>query len=445
MTLRACSCLLIAMALLALAASSCTSAETGESGESARTGEEGVLMIEPGEAGAESTDELASADAAFALSLYRRLGTREGNVFFSPHSIYTALAMTYVGARGETERQMAEALELPALGEDVARYTPEYRARLAGAFGALSRDLQSETSSDTHVFAEANALWYQTGYGFLDRFISLNREGFGARIEALDFARQTEAARGVINEWVEEETLGKIEELIRPGDLDELVRIVLTNAVYFRGLWAEEFDPEATREAPFHVVPGEPTEDVGVPMMSRKGDYAYAHVESPGLQILELPYAGEKASMLVVLPDEDLPGGVSTVEKSLTPQALEGWISRMGEREVTVSIPRFEITWGTEDIIPDLEAMGITDLFDEKCDLSGIDGTYELYVSKVLHKAFVEVNEEGTEAAAATAVVGRLKASMPLMFRADRPFLFLIRDTETGAILFMGRVTDPTG
>jgi len=442
----------VALALFGLALASCTTANGGEAAGEAGGGDMSAGDCGDGGGGSGVTadgtayvDELASADAEFAFSLFEQLSTREGNLFFSPHSILTALSMTYVGARGRTETQMADALEMPALGtEGDEMFTPEYRERLAAGFGALSDGLTSDASDETHVFAEANALWHQEDYSFLERFLALNRDGFGAGVEALDFHEDWEGARATINDWVEEKTLGKIEELIRPGDLDNLVRIVLTNAVYFKGLWATQFDPADTREAPFHVRPGDPSADVVAPMMSRSGEYAFARIEDPGLALLELPYRGGDASMLVLLPDEEMAGGLSALEGKLTPALLESWTSRMGEREVLVAIPRFEMTWGTENIIPDLEALGILDLFNDAADLSGMDGSHELYVSKVLHKAFVEVNEEGTEAAAATAVVGRLKASRPLMFRADRPFLFLIRDTGTGAVLFMGRVADPT-
>jgi len=434
-------CGLASLVVAGLSVSSCSSAN----GESAASGGAGGGQAAGVVSDGEWTDELSSADSEFAFALYERLRSRDGNIFFSPHSIYTALAMTYVGARGETERQMADALGLPGLGfQPDGRFTDEYRGRLAGAFGALASGLSSEDGDSTHTFAEANALWHQEGYGFLDPFLVLNRDGFGARASELDFAHDWEGARVTINEWVEERTRGKIENLIRPGDLDNLVRIVLTNAVYFKGLWEEQFDPGATRDAVFHARPGDPSGDVEVPTMRRKGEYRYARPESGDLALLELPYEGDGVSMLIVLPDEGLPGGLSSVEKILSADALEAWDSLMRSREVHVALPRFEMTWGTENIIPDLEAMGITDLFSDAADLSGMDGTRELYVSKVLHKAFVEVNEEGTEAAAATAVVGRLKAVMPLMFTVDRPFLFLIRDTGTGTVLFMGRVTDPT-
>lgn len=433
---RATLCCLLAAALLAgLAASSRVSAGGEGSGDASAASRDAAA----------DAAELVLGNSTFAFDLYGGLRARPGNLFLSPYSISTALSMTYVGARGRTEEQMNSALRLPGFGlPEGGRYTHDYRLRLAESFGSLIESQGADASDGGHVLAEANALWCQEGYPFLDSFLSLNVRGFGAGPSRLDFAGDTEGARVTINSWVEEETHGRIEDLIRPGDLDGSVRIVLTNAVYFKGMWSAQFDPRATRDASFRRSPGEPGMDVTVPMMSRKGTYAYARVEGAGMQIAELPYEGDRTSMLVLLPDEDLPQGLATIEERLSVENLETWLSLLGEREITLSLPRFSMTWGTEDIIPELEALGVIDLFSAAADLSGVDGTKELYVSHVLHKAFVDVNEEGTEAAAATAVVGRLKASMPLEFRADRPFLFLIRDLDSGSILFMGRVTDPT-
>ncbi|MFH1502605.1 MAG: serpin family protein [Candidatus Eisenbacteria bacterium] len=438
-------CLSVAATLLvALSASSCGSVDAEEGQASGETDARSPVA---GRGATDDARELASANADFAFDLYGRLASRPGNIFLSPHSISTALGMTYAGARARTADQMASALRLPSLAVDAStapQASDEYRALLAQAFGSLSSSVGSESSSGGHVLAEANALWGHEGHPFLDTFLSLNRDGFGAGLSRLDFEGDVEGARQTINAWVEEKTQGKIEDLIRRGDLDPLVRIVLTNAVYFKGRWAEQFDAGSTRDAAFHREPGNPDMDVTVPMMARKGEYGYARVEGQGIAVAELPYEGGGASMLVILPDEGAPGGLKALEERLDRGSLDEWVSQLGKREILLSLPRFDMTWGTENIIPELEALGMVDLFSDGADLSGIDGTQELYVSRVLHKAFVEVNEEGTEAAAATAVIGRLKASMPLEFRADRPFLFLIRDVETGSILFMGRVTDPT-
>jgi serpin B len=356
--------------------------------------------------------------------------------------------MTYAGARGNTAEELRTALGFPTFsggatsGADLSAETPGgYRSHVAHAFGSLASAVSSDASAGGHVLAEANALWCQEGRPFLESFLTLNRDAFGAGVSTLDFANDHESARVTINDWVEEQTLGKIENLIRRGDLDRLVRIVLTNAVYFKGLWAEQFDPSGTREMAFHTRPGDAAGDVVVPMMTRTAEYGYARLEEHRLALAELPYEGGGASMLVMLPDD---GDLEELESKLTPANLDAWAQALRKREIVLSIPRFSMTWGTEDLIPELRALGIVDLFSDRCDLSGMDGTTELYVSHVLHKAFVEVNEEGTEAAAATAVVGRLKAAMPVSFVADRPFLFVIRDTGTGAILFAGRVVDPT-
>ncbi len=429
--MRTCAiCLMTAVAFLAgVAGVSCSSDAIDGGGSGTRDAEADAAWLVKG-------------DIDFAMGLYGQLASRDGNIFFSPHSIYSALAMTYMGARGATASQMSAVLGFGAIGD--GEDADAVRKRIAGAFHSLSTMQERDQSGDAHTLAEANALWCQQGYPFLDNFLSLNREGFGAKATLVDFANNTEAARQEINTWVEEETYGKIKDLVGPGDLDPLVRLVLTNAVYFKGMWDTQFDPKSTHDTAFHTVPGDPARDVTVPMMSRKGDYLYGDLESAGAQVVQLPYEGGDAAMLVMLPYEDLPGGLSALEAELTRDNLDQWLGELHKTEILVSIPKFEMTWGTENVIPELQVLGITDLFSNAADLSGMDGTTELYVSKVLHKAFVEVNEEGTEAAAATAVVTRLKAMMPLEFRADRPFIFLIRDTLTGNILFMGRLTDPT-
>ncbi len=422
-------CLAAAVALLAgLAGVSCSSG--GSQAESS-----GSLGVEA------DASWLVKGDVDFAMQLYGRLASGRGNLFFSPHSIYTALAMTYMGARGTTASQMGDVLGLDAFGdsEGAAR-----RQRVASAFGSLSAMQERDASGGGHTLAEANALWCQKDYSFLDEFLSLNREGFGAKTSQVDFEGDTEGARREINAWVEEETYGKIKNLIGNGDLDPLVRIVLTNAVYFKGFWDAQFDPKSTHDATFHTVPGDAEGDVTASMMSRKGDYLYADLDGIGAQVVQLPYEGGDAAMIIILPHEDLSGGVSSLEAALSPENLDAWLAELHETEILLSMPKFKMTWGTEDIVPALKDLGMTELFSGGADLSGIDVTTELYVSKVLHKAFVEVDEEGTEAAAATAVVARLKAEMVEQFKANRPFIFLIRDTLTGDILFMGRLTDPT-
>jgi len=391
------------------------------------------IAIEEGDVSA-----VVAGNTRFALDLYARLAG-QGNLFFSPYSISSALAMTYAGARANTETEMAAVLHLPRDASETAAVWGH--DRVAAAFAATEKSIAADPKTRGYELHVANSLWGQKEYPFLETFLSDLEKHYGAGMNRVDFVTNAEGARGEINAWVEDRTREKIKDLIPPGVLGPATTLVLTNAIYFKGLWEIQFDTKATEVAPFH---GERAE-TSVSLMRRKDDYRY--LETEDLQVIELPYQGDGASMVVVLPRENLAGGLATVEKALTSERLDEWSTGLGKQEVTVHLPRFEMTWGTAELRDDLIALGMHDVFrGDAADLSGMDGTKTLFVSNVLHKAFVEVNEEGTEAAAATAVV-TLKASFqePTVFRADRPFLFLIRDTATGAILFMGRVTDLEG
>lgn len=364
---------------------------------------------------------------AFALDLYAELKNRDGNLFFSPHSISTALAMTYAGARGSTEKQMAEVLHFDL-----------EQKRLHPAFRELLDQLETGEGERGYQLSVANALWGQKGYEFLEKFLNLTKENYGAGLSELDFIGSTETARQTINTWVERETEDKIKELIKPGVLDQMTRLVLTNAIYFKGFWESQFEEEMTQPAAFTLVSGE---KVQVPTMHRTADFKYAEAED--FQALELPYKGGDLSMTIFLPKET--GGLAALEQSLTAEKLATWLSSLGEQEVIVALPKFKMT-SEFSLAEVLKSMGMTDAFDEdKADLSGMSGKKDLFITAVLHKAFVEVNEEGTEAAAATGVVVGLTAAPPRqpVFRADHPFLFLIRDLRSNSILFVGRVMDP--
>jgi len=267
----------------------------------------------------------------------------------------------------------------------------------------------------------------------------LVKEYYGVQITSLDYAADTEAARRIINEWVEEKTKDKIRDMIGPGVLDALTRLVLVNAIYFKGNWAEQFDEDLTKDTPFHLLSGKSTE---VPMMKQQETFGYAEHED--LQLLQMPYAGDEVSMLVLLPKKE--NGLADLQSVLNEESLEEWIRSIRRKEVLVFLPRFKVT-SQFRLDETLASMGMPDAFSpEKADLSGIDGEpHRLYIGAVIHKAFVDVNEEGTEAAASTAV-GFALASMPEpvpTFRADHPFIFMIRDNNTGSILFMGRIVDP--
>ena len=392
-----------------------------------------ALMMSSALAGAQApgrdVSSVVRGNTDFALDLYGQLRQEKGNIFFSPYSISAALAMTWTGARGNTEKQMKKVLGFPAGN----------RGSVAAAFAALEKGLVADPRDAGYELRVANALWAQKGYRFLRSFVDLNRRCFGAGLRVVDFSGHTEAARKTINAWVEDKTNRKIKDLIRRGDLDQLTRLVLTNAIYFKGQWATRFKKKRTRLAPFSL--GGPRlriQTVRVPMMSQSAEFGYA--ERKDLQVLAMPYKGGRLSMVALLPRGDL----SALDKALTPATLKTWLAGLRTQEVNVYLPRFRITWGATDLVRPLKALGMRDAFTMGADFSGMDGTRKLLISKVLHKAFVDVNEEGTEAAAATAVVMRLKSAMrPLVFRADHPFLFLIRDNKTGCILFMGRVVDP--
>lgn len=370
---------------------------------------------------------VVEGNTAFALDLYQQLRQAEGNLFFSPYSISTALAMTYAGARGVTEAQMADALHFSLPQE-----------ALHPAFARLEAQLRGIQASGDVQLSVANALWPHVDYPFLDSFLDLVRVNYGVSLAAIDY-RDPEAARQQINAWVEEKTNGKIQDLIPPRIIDTLTRLVLTNAIFFKGNWASQFDKASTGDADFALLSGK---RVAVPMMAQKLECGYG--EADDVQILELPYVGNALSMIVLLPRAI--DGLAALEAQLTPDALERWTKRLGEIKVEVFLPRFKLSAAFR-LDEALKAMGMTDAFDERrANFAGLDGVAWLYITAVLHKAFVDVNEEGTEAAAATAVVMGLKSLPPPspIFRADHPFLFLIRDHATGSILFLGRVTDPT-
>jgi serine protease inhibitor len=366
----------------------------------------------------------ARENTVFALDLYRILATESGNLCVSPYSISTALAMTYAGARGETERQMAQAMH----------FTLD-QARLHPAFAELEAGLRASQDKGDVLLQVANKLWPQVGYPFLEAFLALTRAYYGVSITPIDYG-DPEAARLAINAWVEEKTREKIKDLIPPGILSPMTTMVLVNAIYFKGNWAHQFDPQWTEPAPFWKTPADKVE---VPMMKQTAHFGYG--ESAGCQILELPYVGEDLAMTLLLPAE--PGGLAALEAALTVEDLARWTSSLWEAEVEVYLPRFKVR-GAFELGRALMSLGMPDAFGARADFSGMDGTRSLFISAVLHQAFVEVNEEGAEAAAATAVVmARGLPMAPPVFRADHPFLFLLRDRRTGGILFMGRVADP--
>jgi len=363
---------------------------------------------------------------AFALDLYSVLKKEKGNLFLSPYSISSALAMTYGGARGATAEEMAKALHF-ALGADKTH--PAF-AELNTVFD----EIQKKGQVQLHI---ANSLWPQKDYRLLPEYLALTKRYYGVSITPVDYVKATEEARKIINTWVENRTKEKIKDLIGPGALDPVTVLVLVNAIYFKGNWASQFDPKRTTACDFSLLDDTKTQ---VSMMYQKGEFGYGEIE--GAQLLELPYVGKELSMVLILPEK--PEGLSKIEDQLTTDNLESWGSRLSEQDVNVYLPRFTITWGTFELNKPLQALGMRKAFGSDADFSGMDGTRSLFIGLVLHKAFVEVNEEGTEAAAATAVVMKRGLSRTYTFKADHPFLFLIRDNVTESILFLGRVLDPS-
>jgi serpin B len=376
--------------------------------------------------------ELIAGNQTFALDLYRYMADQaDGNLFLSPHSISVALAMTYAGARGTTEAEMAEALHF-TLPQD----------RLHPAFNqldlTLSRRGEGAAGKDGEGFRLhiVNALWGQQDYDFQEAYLDALARNYGAGLRLVDFIHEAEVARQAINSWVSEQTEGRIEDLIPEGALDELTRLVLTNAITFNAAWAEKFRAEATRDGDFFLLDGT---SVQVPLMRQVAGFRYAR--GAGHQAIELPYDGDELSMVILLPDSEF----ETFERALDQAQLASILSDLSFQRVDLTMPRFEIT-GEFSLTDALTALGMPQAFTDAADFSGIDGTHELYISDVIHQSFVSVDEEGTEAAAATAVIVAAESLLlvePEVIRVDRPFIFLIRDIETGALLFVGRTINP--
>jgi serpin B len=376
---------------------------------------------------------LVEGNSAFAFKLYQALKGKEGNLFYSPYSISLALAMTYAGANGETAQQMAATL----------KFMLEQK-RLHPAFNWLDTELASRGEGAQGKDGEgfrlniANAIWGQKDYEFLPAFLDVLAENYGAGLRILDFITETEKSRLAINKWVSNRTERRIEELIPPGAIDTLTRLVLTNAIYFNAAWKYPFDEKVTANGPFYLLDGR---QIAVPMMKQTESFGYA--EGEGYQAIELLYDGNELSMVILLPAS---GNFGAFEEGLQAQQVDAIINDLQNTQVTLTMPQFE--FDSEFSLKDtLAEMGMRDAFSpDDADFSGMTGNPELFISDVVHKAFVAVDEAGTEAAAATAViVGTTSApGGPLVeVTIDRPFIFLIRDIETGAILFVGRVLNP--
>jgi len=377
----------------------------------------------------------------FALELFAKLQSTKGNLFFSPYSISTALAMAHAGARNETESQMAGVLHFPVSAnrrtDSSSKSLPD-KQQFASSFGNIIKDLNNRGQKGGYTLTVANALWGQKDYGFLENFLKLIETSYDGRLNEVDFVRAAETARNTINAWVEKKTNDKIKDLISKGVLDSMTRLVLTNAIYFKGNWARQFKENRTKDSPFTLANGR---NIDVGMMNQKAEFGYTETDT--FQALEMPYVDEELSMVILLPKQF--DALDEFEKTLTPDNLKQWLAKIHKREVVVFVPKFKMT-SQFSLASVLKSMGMKDAFSSKADFSGINGKKDLFISAVIHKAYVEVNEEGTEAAAATGVVMKLTSVGPVsipVFRADHPFLFLIRDNQTGGILFIGRVANP--
>jgi len=375
---------------------------------------------------------LVNGNSDFAFDLYQALNKEDDNIFYSPYSISLALAMTYAGARGETEQQMADTLHF-VLSQN----------RLHPAFNSLDIELgqrgEGAQGKDGEGFRLniVNAIWGQKDYEFLTTFLDTLAENYGAGLRLLDFISTPEESRLTINNWVGDQTEGRIENLIPQGLINELTRLVLTNAIYFNAAWQYPFNEDMTGDGPFYLLNGG---EVTVPMMRQTESFGYA--EGDGYQAVELRYDGGELSMVILLPRLDQ---FEAFEGSLDAQQVDGIIGRLEHRQVALAMPQFEFE-SSFSLRETLAMMGMPVAFSGGADFSGMTGNRDLFIADVVHKAFVSVDEAGTEAAAATAVVMQLTAvpETPVEVTVDHPFIFLIRDIETGTILFVGRVVNPS-
>ncbi|MBW2982436.1 serpin family protein [Candidatus Woesearchaeota archaeon] len=385
-----------------------------------------VPLADDSQASEQDVVDVVNSNNDFAFELYSELND-DDNIFFSPYSIAAALAMAYEGARGQTADEMQSVLHFPE--NDIIRRSSYARIH----------NLINKKDKDYELYS-ANAFWAQNNYPFLQDYINTIEKYYAAEANNLDFVNNPEGSRETINSWVEEHTNDKIKDIIPPKAINALTRLVLTNAVYFKGDWVLKFDKKKTVDAPFKV---NEEKEVTVKMMGLTGNKAkfnYAFIPEEELQIIELPYEGEELSMIILLPKE---GSIEEFEEKLTAENLDSWKARMRETKIDVYMPKFEFE--TKYSLPQiLTKMGMPTAFQwPGADFSGMDGTQDLFISDVIHQAYINVDEEGTEAAAATAVIVAMGMAMPNEFRADHPFIFMIQEKTAGGILFLGKVADP--
>lgn len=386
-----------------------------------------------------ATGQLVDGNTVFALHLYGSFSNDDGNLLFSPYSISQALAMTYAGANGETATQMADTLH----------FTLDQSA-VPAAFQTLNGDLVTRGTADAdpdrgyppRSLQIANGLWGEQTFPFSPSFSDELAGAYGAGLQPADFQNDPEGVREEINQWVAEHTGDKIQDIVPEGAITQDSRLVLANAVYFYGGWLLTFNEDSTEDGDFTLADGT---TASVPFMHQQDHFLYA--AGDGFQVIELPYAGSQLAFTVILPDD---GQFNAVEQNLTPDFLVSALSQLSSRELVLGMPKFKFEYSAS-LADTLKALGMTDAFDANlADFSGmLDASVSqpLAIGDVLHKAFIAVDENGTEAAAATTVMmagAAAPTDPPLDVTIDHPFIFLIRDTQTGTILFMGRVMDPS-
>ncbi len=375
--------------------------------------------------------ELIAGNNAFAFDLYQTIRSKEtGNLFYSPYSISVALAMTYAGSRSATAQQMADTLHYTLPQE-----------QLHPAFNALDLQLapdnrnEQEPDEGNFNLQIANSIWGQSSHAFRPEYLDLIARHYGSELRLVDFKNQDKRmeARLAINDWVSQRTEGKIEELIEKGILKKKTRLVLANAIYFKAEWETPF-LSGTRDETFTLLDGE---QITVPMMSRRANTSFA--EGEGYQAIEIPYKGDRMRMVILLP---APGQFEAFESSLDRESLDTILQSLSPRDMKLFMPKFEYD-ASLNLAETLAELGMPDAFNPgRADFSGMDGTRFLFIKHVIHKAFVAVDEIGTEAAAATGVAVEI-VSEPTVVKVDRPFVFVIRDSQSGAILFIGRMVNP--
>jgi serpin B len=364
----------------------------------------------------------------FALDLYKKISDNQENLFYSPYSISTALAMTYAGAKGKTENEMAVVMHFSA-----------NNAEFYNKYSEVLKNINALNNGSTVNIYTVNSVWAQKNFKFRDEFLEIIKNNFNSSINLVDFIKETENSRIQINKWVETQTNEKIKDLIKPGLIDYLTRMVLVNAIYFKADWETAFDKQQTQKMDFLV---DASTAVSCDFMFAEQEFKFYENED-GLKAIEIPYSKGKMSMLVILPKDN--AGFNRLKKEISLDFYKKINSALVSKKVKLYLPKFKTT--SEFELSDmLKQMGMPEAFSDKADFSGMTGTKDLKISKVIHKAFVEVNETGTEAAAATAVVMRVK-SMPMAppeFKADHPFMFIIKENTENSILFAGNIYNPT-